>query len=142
MSYATVQQVKDLGLPPDALEEVDDAQVQEFLTLQADVIDGYLGSTGLLPITVVSPMLQRINIDLAVCDILMWRGYNAEDKDLLYCQRCDKWHSFLDDVARGIKHIPGIGDGGGGGTAPKAAPVSTMSTRGFTADRGKITGIL
>jgi phage gp36-like protein len=111
-SYATVDDVKELGLPAAALEELTDAQIQGQLDTTAGVIDLYLGQAVDLPISAPYPeWLRRCNIDLAVCEIFLFRGYNPEEFDSSYKERCRKWMDILEDIAGGGLKPPGIDDG-------------------------------
>jgi phage gp36-like protein len=108
MSYASVQQFKNLALPSDAIEELNDCQITEFLEAAAGVIDGYLSSRYTVPALGNSQFLLRCNIDLAACDALAYRGYNPEQGDEVYKERCEMWHRKLEDVRKGVIDVPGI----------------------------------
>lgn len=113
MSYATVQQFKNLALPSDAVEELNDCQIQEFLDACAGVIDGYLAARYTVPATGSSQFLVRCNVDLAACDALAYRGYNPEQGDEVYKERCAMWHDKLESVRKGILDVPGLDDSDG-----------------------------
>lgn len=113
MSYATVQQFKNLALPSDAIEELNDTQVQEFLDACAGVIDGYLAARYTVPAVGNSLFLVRCNVDLAACDALAYRGYNPEQGDEVYKERCAMWYDKLESVRKGILDVPGLDDSTG-----------------------------
>lgn len=137
MSYATVQDMKDFGLPADgwsagsALEELSDVQLQGFLDMAQGKIDSYLGSRYSLPLVAPYPeSLRRCNLDLARCDVFLYRGFNPEVYDSTYKEKCESWTSWLEDVASGKINIPGIDDQTG--TVSEGAPrVFTQSLRGW-----------
>ena len=110
MSYATVQQLKDLGLPADSISELDDVQIEEFLDAAAGVMDAFLASQYETPVRTSSSFLVRINVDLAACDILNWRGYNPEDGDEVYKERCDRWMKTLMEIRDGSLSVPNVED--------------------------------
>lgn len=131
MAYCTVQDLKDLGLPEEALEEIDDTLLQGQLDTTQGVIDVYLGSRYTLPLVAPYPeFLRRVNIDLAVCEIFLYRGFNPEEYDSNYMERCDKWMAMLEDISSGRLNVPGIEDQTP--TISESAPrVQTSTVRGW-----------
>lgn len=131
VGYCTVQDIKDLGLPAEALEEIDDTLIQGQIDTTAGVIDVYLASQYVLPLAEPYPeFLRRVNIDLAVCEIFLYRGYNPEEYDDNYAKRCERWMAILEDVSTGKLTIPGVEDDTPGVNegAPK---VHTSNLRGW-----------
>lgn len=111
MSYATTDDFRALGLPPAAVEELTDEQIQAHLTSCAGVIDSYLGARYKLPLVAPYPdVLVRIEVDLAVCSLLLWRGYNPETYDTQYSERCKAAKAWLESVAAGRVSVPGAQD--------------------------------
>lgn len=117
VSYCTVQDMKDYGLPADgwaagsALEELTDEQIQGFLDMAQGKIDSYLAARYSLPLVSPFPdVLRRCNIDLARCDIFLYRGFNPEVYDSTYKEKCQAWMDWLQEVADGTAHVPGIED--------------------------------
>jgi phage gp36-like protein len=111
MGYCTVQDIKDLGLPAEALEEIDDALIQGQIDTVQGVIDLFLASQYTLPLAEPYPeFLRRVNIDLAVCEIFLYRGFNPEEYDANYMKRCEKWMALLEDISTGKLTIPGVED--------------------------------
>lgn len=131
MGYCTVQDVKDIGLPEEALEELTDAQIQEQIDTVQGVIDVYISRYDLPLQTPYPDFLKRVNIDLAVCEIFLYRGYNPEEgNDQNYSARCERWLGMLDDIASGNLNIPGIIDETP--TVNESAPkVKTSTLRGW-----------
>ncbi len=124
MSYSTPDDFRSLGLPPAQVEESTDAQIQAHLSASAGVIDSYLGARFTLPLAQPIPdVLIKIEVDLAVCSYLLWRGYNPETFDTLYSERCKQARAWLESVAAGRVSIPGAVDSSPGvsGSAPKVA---------------------
>lgn len=132
MSYATPDELKTLGLPPDALEELSDADIQAQLDADAGIMDMYLGAQYTLPIGTPYPeALKRINVCLATYHILMRRGFNPEGPDLLYKQNYDGCMQMLEDISKGTLPVPGIVDDTP--TVNEGIPqVSTQPLRGWT----------
>lgn len=129
MSYATPTDFRALGLPAAAVEELDDAQIQAHLTSCAGVIDSYLGARYALPLVAPFPaVLVRIEVDLAVCSVLLWRGYNPETFDTLYAERCKAAKAWLESVAAGRVSVPGAQDSSAGVNdgAPRAVTASRL----------------
>lgn len=131
MAYATAADFRALGLPCSSVEEFDDVQIEAHLNAQAGMIDTYLTSRYTLPLSAPYPQaLVAANVYLAVCSLLLWRGYNPEQEDDLYSKRCDSVKAWLVDVASGKVSIPGINDVTPG--VNDAAPVViTQALRGW-----------
>ena len=128
MSYCTIDEFKDLGLPPDSITELDDAQLQLFIDTAAGVIDSYVADRYDVSPPVDNGFLRRINVDLTACDVLLWRGYNAEEGDEQYGLRCARWLGVLEDVRKGNLGIPGLEPSPSGGGGPK---FRTRPRRGY-----------
>lgn len=127
MAYATVDEFKILGMPMDGWEEISESDIQLFLDVCQGVIDTYIGDRYVIPVPVENNFLKRCNVDLAACDILAKRGYNPEDGDEVYKERCETWLSTLEDIRRGNLSIPGIPNN----DAVGSVQVSTKTRRGF-----------
>lgn len=140
MSYATPQQFYDLGLPNDAVSEMDDVQIEEFLEASAGVMDAFLASQYDVPIQTTSNFLVRINVDLAACDILNWRGYNPEEGDEVYKERCAMWMKTLMEIRDGSLSVPGVDDQEGQSGAGRPTAV-TNPRRGWGGTGGGV-GVL
>lgn len=136
MSYATPDDLRTLGLPPDALEELDNPAIQAQLTADAGVMDVYLSSQHTLPLAAPYPeALKRINVCLATYHILCRRGYNPEGPDRLYQDNYRDCMEMLKAISSGELSVPGIVD-----DTPdvnESAPlVTTMRNRGWQASFG------
>jgi phage gp36-like protein len=128
MSYATPEDVKTIGLPEAALQEVPDAVIQSHLDSEAGLIDSYLAARYSLPLVAPYPeALRRANVFLAVCSILLWRGYNPETFDTLYSERCKQTMAWLEAVAAGRANVPGVVDSTPGKS--ESAPAVVTATR-------------
>lgn len=131
MAYATVSDLKDLGLPADALEDLTDPEILAQLDADAGVMDVYLGSQYTVPIALspVPQALVRINVCLAVFHILLRRGFNPEGPDALYKEQFESCMQMLEDISRGKMSIPGVEDP----STPAGAPllISTQPMRGW-----------
>jgi phage gp36-like protein len=129
--YATAADLKQLGLPPEALEEVTDADIDAQIQASCGVIDSFLASRYTLPISAPYPdVLKRFSVDMAVFHILMRRGFNPESYDANYKELHDRAEEFFKDVASGKRQIPGIIDATPA-TKGGAPTVSTGSLRGW-----------
>lgn len=129
MSYSTPDDFRAIGLPPEQVAESTDSQIQAHLNASAGVVDSYLGSRFTLPLSQPAPeVLVRIEVDLAVCSYLLWRGYNPETFDTLYSERCKQARAWLEAVAAGRVSIPGAVDSSPGesGSAPKVATAARL----------------
>jgi phage gp36-like protein len=131
MSYATPDDLKEIGLPPEALEELTDPDIQAQLTADAGIMDFYIGAQYTLPILAPYPAgLVRINVCLATYHILMRRGFNPEGPDRLYAENFKSCMALLEDIKNGIVPIPGIEDSTP--TVNEGAPqVATQPLRGW-----------
>ena len=138
MSYANAQQFKDLGLPHEAVSELDDVQIDDFLDAAAGFMDAYLASQYTVPITEPSGFLTRCNVDLAANDVLAWRGYNPEDGDEVYRERAERWIKILAEIRDGSLSVPNVGDGQGGDSRDGRAQASSQPLRGWSAATNKI----
>ncbi|MBP1852689.1 gp436 family protein [Rhizobium halophytocola] len=99
----------------------------------AGLIDGYLKKVAELPLTVVPPVLQKFNADIALYYLY---GDNA-DKDSPVTRTYNDAVSFLKDVAKGLvelsdgAEVPAVS---GDGAIRTAAPVRVFtrdSLKGF-----------
>ena len=109
--YSTAAELKQAGLPAEALEEVADADIDFQLQLSAGVIDSYLTARYSLPLSAPYPdALKRCNIDMAVFHILMRRGFNPEEYDANYKELHDACLEWLADVRDGKLTPPGMED--------------------------------
>ena len=109
--YATADELKQLGLPPEALEDVDDADIDAQLQASAGTMDSYLSSRYALPIASPYPSgLKRCNVDIAVFHILMRRGFNPEEYDENYKLLHDSCMEWLKNVRDGKLNIPDLID--------------------------------
>lgn len=129
--YATTEQLKVLGLPPDALEELTDDDIDDQLSASAGIMDMYLGAKYALPITAPYPeSLVRINVCLAVYQILKRRGFNPEGPDAHYATSHKECMEMLGDIRDGRLPVPGIIDSTP--TVEEGRPlVSTQPLRGW-----------
>jgi phage gp36-like protein len=119
--YATAADLKQIGLPSQALEEVPDADINAQIQASCGVIDAYLSARVTLPISAPYPdVLKRFSVDMAVFHILMRRGFNPEDYDANYKLLHDRGEQFFKDFAAGKVNIPGLVD---------ATPVSESAPR-------------
>ena len=141
MSYATPQQFYDLGLPNDAISEMDDVQIEEFLEAAAGVMDAFMASQYNVPVQTTSNFLVRINVDLAACDILNWRGYNPEEGDEVYKERCTMWMKTLMEIRDGSLSVPGVDEQPGQDSAGQAKAI-TNPRRGWDGTSGGGGGLL
>ena len=131
MSYATPDNLRALGLPPDALDELLDADIQAQLDADAGIMDVYLNAQYALPIAAPYPeALKRVNVCLATYHILCRRGYNPEGPDRLYQDNYRDCMKMLEAIASGELTVPGIVDDTP--TVRESAPlVSTKPLRGW-----------
>lgn len=111
MSYATPDDLKSLGLPAVALEELTDPDIQDQLDADSGVIDVFLSPRYSLPLTAPFPeFLRRCNVCLAVWHIMLRRGFEPEAFDQNYKTQFDECMALLKDIADGKLTIPGIID--------------------------------
>jgi phage gp36-like protein len=111
MAYTTPDQFRAIGLPSSALEEMEDAQILEFLEADSGVMDSYLSEATTLPLTEPYPaVLAKCNCDIACYSLLLWRGYNPETYDTNYQARAERWIKWLESVANGSVSLPGVTD--------------------------------
>lgn len=109
--YATAADLKSLGLPPDAVEELTDSDIDDQLQASAGVMDLFLASQYALPLASPYPdFLRRCNVCLAVYHILLRRGYNPEEYDGNYKAQHDECMSMLKDISVGKLKVPGLID--------------------------------
>lgn len=109
--YATATELKQLGLPAEAVEELLDADIDAQIQASCGVIDAYLSSRYTLPISAPYPdVLKRFSVDMAVFHILMRRGFSAEAYDGNYKILHDRAEEFFKDVAAGRANIPDLID--------------------------------
>lgn len=132
MSYASIEDLETIGLPPDALEELTDPDKQAFLDADAGVMDVYLNSQYTLPIVAPYPqVLVRINVCLSVYSIMMRRGFNPEGPDKLYQENAMACKKMLEDISEGSLTIPDLEDGSGD-DGPGGLPlINTQPLRGW-----------
>lgn len=130
-AYATAADLKSLGLPPDALEDVDDADIDDQLLADAGVIDVFLAGQYTLPLSSPYPeFLRRTNVCLSTWHILLRRGYNPEGEDDNYKAQFDHCMQMLKMIAAGKLSVPGLIDNTP--TVSEGAPrVNTSTARGW-----------
>ena len=129
--YATATELRQIGLPNEALEEVADADIDAQIQASCGVIDAYLASRYTLPISSPYPdVLKRFSVDMAVFHILMRRGFNPEDYDANYKELHDRAEEFFKDVAAGRVSIPDLIDATPS-TNEGAPRVTTATARGW-----------
>lgn len=132
MSYATPDELKTLGLPADALEELTDPDIQAQLDADAGVMDMYIGARYSLPISAPFPQaLVRINVCLSVYQIMMRRGFNPEGPDALYKENYLSCMEMLGEIRDGRLPLPDIVDNTPG-VNEGTALVSTQDLRGWS----------
>jgi phage gp36-like protein len=109
--YATATELKQLGLPAEALVDVLDADIDAQIEASCGVIDAYLMSRVTLPIAAPYPdLLKRFSVDMAAFHILMRRGFNPEAYDGNYKELHDRAEEFFKDFAAGRVNIPDLID--------------------------------
>lgn len=129
--YATAAELKQLGLPAEALEEVLDADIDAQIQASCGVIDAYLSARVTLPLSAPYPdVLKRFSVDMAVFHILMRRGFNPEEYDANYKELHDRAEDFFRDFAAGKVNIPGLIDATPS-TSEGAPMVYTATARGW-----------
>lgn len=135
MAYVTVDDYKVLGLPSDALEDLSDPDIQQFLDVAAGVIDSYLSRYSLPLIAPYPEALKGTNVCLATWKILLHRGYNPETYDNNYREAYDRCMAFLEKVGSGEVTLPGVEDQTPGfeGGVPR---VTTKPLRGWGSNDG------
>ena len=132
MAYATSTELRQLGIPADALEELTGpGDLDSQLDADAGIMDMYLASNYARPLTAPYPeALKRINVCLAVYHILCRRGFNPEGPDKLYQDNAKMCMEQLEAISKGELTIPGIIDSTP--TVNESAPsVTTMTPRGW-----------
>jgi phage gp36-like protein len=135
MAYTTPDQFRAIGLPARALEELEDAQILEFLEADAGTMDSYLSEATALPLTEPYPaVLAKCNCDLACYSILLWRGYNPETYDTNYQARAEHWIKWLEGVANGSVSLPGVTDPETGSDANGSGARVITSARRWSGD--------
>lgn len=129
--YASAAELKQLGLPAEALEDVTDADIDAQIQASCGVIDAYLSARVTLPISTPYPdVLKRFSVDMAVFHILMRRGFNPEAYDANYKELHDRAEMFFKDFAEGKVNIPGLIDATP--SVSEGAPrISTGTARGW-----------
>lgn len=109
--YATSDDLKTLGLPADALEELSNADIDAQLVASSGIMDMFIGAAYPLPIAAPYPdALVQINVCLAVYKILLRRGFNPEGPDMLYKENYLQCMETLGEIRDGRLPIPGIVD--------------------------------
>lgn len=129
--YATADDLRQIGLPPGALEEVPTCDIDAQIQASCGVIDAYLSARVTLPISAPYPdLLKRFSVDKAVFHILMRRGFNPEAYDANYKILHDRAEEFFKDFAAGKVNIPGLIDATP--SVSESSPrVSTGTARGW-----------
>ncbi len=108
--YATFDDLNDEGLPPAALEGVGRGLVDKAILAASSLADSYLRKRFTLPLTSFSEDLTRAVVHIAVCDLMVRRGFNpASGADQLIVDRKADAIAWLEDVAAG-KVEPGVED--------------------------------
>ena len=118
--YATTQDLRDGGLPPEALEGIDGREIVKFLSRSGDMIDTYLRSHHTLPIagalldtngTNTFPgELIRCNVIMASYDLIVWRGFAPAGDDESWETRFDKCIEWLKMLASGAVSLGDVDD--------------------------------
>ncbi len=76
-SYATIEDLKECGLPAGALAGLPFTVMDRALQDRSDYLDGYIGDAATLPIAPpYPPVLVRMVCHLAAWDLLLIRGFN------------------------------------------------------------------
>ena len=106
--YATIQDLRDLGLPPEALTNIDARALMKFLTNAGDLIDTYAIkknalplSGSLLPTNTFPGSIVRCNIIIAAYDLIVWRGFQPDAVDDQFQSRYDNCIEWLKELAKG-----------------------------------------
>ena len=109
-SYATVQQLRDLGVPGAGLDEFTDPQLQAFLDTASSLMDTSLRARYVLPLLSWDVDLVQWCVDIAVWLIMKKRGYTPEAgrNDTFRTGYTDAM-AALDQVAKRLRH-PAITD--------------------------------
>jgi len=117
--YATIADLRDAGLPPEALEGIDGREQVKFLGRAGDTIDTYLRSHNTLPISgalkdattglnTYPGELIRCSVIIAAYDLIQWRGYNADEYDGGFRLRYEDCISWLESLAKGAVSLGNV----------------------------------
>lgn len=134
--YATDQQLRDLGLPSSALEEVSSGVIDLHLQMASGFADSYLSNRYTVPIASPPAALVRCVIDIAVYELLLRRGYNPETYDTQYRARYEDARTWLEAVYNREADLPGLSEtpsSGASGTG-RAPRVLSREERGWYDD--------
>ncbi len=148
--YATIADLRDAGLPPEALEGIDGREQVKFLVRAGDLIDTYLRSHHTLPIAgalkdpgtglnTFPGELIRCSVIVAAYDLITWRGFASSGADEVWRERFEDCIKWLEQLAKGAVSIgdvdatPGTNEG-----APKV--VSNGSGTVNAAPDGQVRG--
>ena len=113
-SYATTEDLSNLGVTSDSFEDIDDEKLQAALDSASTLADGYLASKFQLPLVSSGQDLAEAVCKIAAYNLLGSRGYNPElGGDVVLRARYDDAIRWLEGVSAG-KISPAITDSSGG----------------------------
>lgn len=122
--YASIQDLRDEGLPPEALDGIDGRELNKALKRTGDFMDTYIRQKNTLPLsgalsdaTSTPPGLNtfpgeivRCNVILASRDLLRWRGYNPDEFDEDFRLSVAECVSWLKELAKGSVSLDDTAD--------------------------------
>lgn len=129
--YATIDEFKMLGLPPNTVKNVENAVLNAFLTKASGKIDSFLRGQYSLPLT--SPYPDEI-VMTAIClaryMFMVWRGYRPDEFDDEIRKSYEDCLAWLKMIQDGTVSLDGAADNTP--SVYEGAPrVNTKANRGW-----------
>ena len=141
MTYATIQQFRDMSIPTGSFDRTSDAQVEFALSASAGFIDGYLRPFHTLPLSSTPAELTYVNIVGASYQLILSRGFKDDSGDQVITDNYLFYFGkdgILSRIAKGIAPLlPATVDATPGKTegTPKVIAVTTAPARGMGAQQ-------
>lgn len=145
-AYCTLPELRDLGLNPDAFEDILAPRKTEKIKSRSDYIDGFLAARFVLPLIAWGDDIKRACAVLVSVDLIRGRGVSPDDGADLGAEE-DRVNAWLKLVAAGVVS-PRVTDSTPGATpgqsvrSPRVVSSSSrgLSVRGTTNPRGPFQG--
>jgi phage gp36-like protein len=137
-TYCTSAELSQYGIRSEALRGFTDSELQAAIGAASDVIDSYLRSRFLLPLTAWGSGIRRLCAKIAVYDLMVVRGFNASraGDEQIQAQYDDAMQALRDFSNE--KATPDVTDSSSGASAGEVqgggtVQVSSYRSRGYFA---------